>query len=199
MLGRKLSRTQWLSLVLLFVGVSLIVHVQSTQQSPVASSASKNPQNLILGFAAVFISCILSGFAGVYFEKLLKNSSQTLYIRNVQLASFGLLTGLLAVLVLDWHSVSSKGFFYGYDELVIFIIVLQSLGGMMVAVVVKYADNILKGFATSFAILISFVISIAFFQFQPSVSFMFGSLLVLFSVYFYNTGVPVVLKNPQNV
>ena len=173
--------------------------MQSTQQSPVASSASKNPQNLILGFAAVFISCILSGFAGVYFEKLLKNSSQTLYIRNVQLASFGLLTGLLAVLVLDWHSVSSKGFFYGYDELVIFIIVLQSLGGMMVAVVVKYADNILKGFATSFAILISFVISIAFFQFQPSVSFMFGSLLVLFSVYFYNTGVPVVLKNPQNV
>jgi UDP-sugar transporter A1/2/3 len=37
---------------------------------------------------------------------------------------------------------------------VIFII-HQAVGGLVVAVVVKYADNILKGFASSFSILTS--------------------------------------------
>lgn len=35
----------------------------------------------------------------------------------------------------------------------------QALGGLVVAVVIKYADNILKGFATSLSIIISALIS----------------------------------------
>lgn len=202
MLGRKLSRTQWLSLVILFMGVSMIVHLQANQKptSATDTQTQKNPQNMVIGFTAVFISCVLSGFAGVYFEKLLKSSSQTLYIRNVQLATFGLITGLLAVAVFDLPIVMQHGFFYGYDGLVVFIIIMQSFGGLMVAVVVKYADNILKGFATSFAILLSFVISILFFNFQPSPLFILATSLVIISVYLYNSGVsmPVVHKTPQH-
>ena len=36
----------------------------------------------------------------------------------------------------------------------------------MIAVVIKYADNIVKGFATSIAIIISTVMSVVFFGFQ---------------------------------
>ena len=198
MLGRKLTKTQWFSLVILFLGVSVIVHLQATQ-SP--STTLKSSSNHLLGFTAVFISCILSGFAGVYFEKLLKNSTQTLYIRNVQLALFGLISGLVAVLFMDFSTVREKGFFYGYDLLVWFIILLQSGGGLMVSVVVKYADNILKGFATSFAIILSFIISIFFFNFQPSSTFVLGTFFVLTSVYLYNSSVhiPVAYKTTQNV
>lgn len=39
------------------------------------------------------------------------------------------------------------------------ILCLQALGGLVVAVVIKYADNILKGFATSVSIITSAVIS----------------------------------------
>lgn len=35
----------------------------------------------------------------------------------------------------------------------------QALGGLVVAMVIKYADNILKGFATSLSIIISALIS----------------------------------------
>lgn len=37
--------------------------------------------------------------------------------------------------------------------------VLQAVGGLVVALVMKYADNILKGFATSVSIVCSTVLS----------------------------------------
>lgn len=39
------------------------------------------------------------------------------------------------------------------------VLYLQALGGLVVAMVIKYADNILKGFATSLSIIISALIS----------------------------------------
>jgi len=41
--------------------------------------------------------------------------------------------------------VREDGFFFGYNSMVWTVIFLQAVGGLVVAVVVKYADNILKG------------------------------------------------------
>lgn len=41
---------------------------------------------------------------------------------------------------------------------------LQALGGLVIAAVIKYADNILKGFATSLSIIMSTLISYLFLQ-----------------------------------
>lgn len=79
----------------------------------------------------------------------------------------------------------THGFFQGYSLVVLAVIVLQvgrvavlcpdttpsspslplslspvkALGGIIVAVVMKYADNILKGFATSLSIILSSLVS----------------------------------------
>lgn len=190
MLGRKLSRTQWFSLLVLFLGVSMIIHLQASQNKEVDETTTTADKELkpFLGMVAVLISCILSGFAGVYFEKILKNTPQSLYIRNVQLGVFGAVTGLATALMFDKDKILEKGFFFGYDGLVLFVILLQSVGGILVAVVVKYADNILKGFATSAAIILSCIVSIFFFDFQPSLTFLFATGLVIGSVYMYNSG-----------
>ena len=46
---------------------------------------------------------------------------------------------------------------------------LQAFGGLVVAAVVKYADNILKGFATSVSIVVSSLVSFYFLgDFEPT-------------------------------
>ena len=40
-----------------------------------------------------------------------------------------------------------------------YLVALNAIGGLIVAVVVKYADNILKGFACSMAIIITCMVS----------------------------------------
>lgn len=38
-----------------------------------------------VGLMAVLTACFSSGFAGVYFEKILKETKQSVWIRNIQL------------------------------------------------------------------------------------------------------------------
>lgn len=53
----------------------------------------KTNQNAMVGMVAVITSCLMSGFAGVYFEKILKGSKQSVWLRNVQLGFLGTLLG----------------------------------------------------------------------------------------------------------
>ena len=52
-----------------------------------------------------------------------------------------------------------NGWFQGIDSLAILIIALSALGGLVIAAVMKYADNIVKGFATSISIIFSAFVS----------------------------------------
>ena len=61
---------------------------------------------------------------------------------------------------------TTQGFFFGYTELVWTVVMLQSLGGLLVAAVIKYADNILKGFSTAGSILLSCIASVYIFDFK---------------------------------
>jgi hypothetical protein len=58
----------------------------------------------------------------------------------------------------------------------------------VVAVVVKYADNLLKGFATSISIVLSCIFSTYLFaDFHVSLQFVLGALLVIGSTILYGT------------
>ena len=147
-------------------------------------------QKPMLGLIAVLAQCLMSGFAGVYFEKILKGTKQSLWLRNVQLGFIGSIMGVITMVLNDGSKVSEKGFFHGYDYVVWIVICLQSFGGLVVAVVVKYADNILKGFATSAAIILSCIASMYFFEFHLTYLFTAGAFLVIMSVYMYSKFVP---------
>jgi UDP-sugar transporter A1/2/3 len=187
MLRKQLSKVQWVSLVILMVGVSA---VQLQPHDNKVSQKINTEQNPMIGLLAVVVSCLMSGFAGVYFERILKGTPQTLWLRNVQLGFIGMIFGYIAMEFNDGTKVHEKGFFFGYDWVVWFIVFLQAFGGLMVAVVVKYADNILKGFATSAAIILSCIASVYFFDFQLSIQFVTGAGLVILSVYLYSVFIP---------
>jgi len=186
MLRKALSVVQWVSLVILFIGVSIV----QLQPENAQTSSEDREQRPMLGLFAVIVSCLMSGFAGVYFEKILKESKQSLWLRNVQLGFLGTVMGLITMEIKEGDRLRLNGFFHGYDAMVWLVIILQSLGGLLVAVVVKYADNILKGFAASMAIVVSCVVSIFFFDFRLSLQFTIGASLVMGSIYLYGKHVP---------
>ncbi|CAK8688764.1 unnamed protein product [Clavelina lepadiformis] len=184
MLGKSLSRLQWVSMVILFTGVAIVqVQTQASNKETVSTSIE---QNAAMGLVAVVVSCVSSGFAGVYFEKILKGSKGSVWLRNIQLGMFGVLSGLFGVWSKDGSDVFAKGFFYGYDPLVWVIICNQAFGGLLVAVVIKYADNILKGFATSVSIIVSTVAAVFLFHFHVTLLFVIGAALVISAVYIYS-------------
>lgn len=182
LLNRSLRVIQWISLVILCVGVS-IIQIQNTKSGKPGSDDQKNA---IFGLFCVIMACILSGLAGVYFEKILKNSKVSIWVRNIQLGLFGTFFALLTVYISDFDNVMTKGFFFGYNSLVWLNIIIQSSGGLLVAVVIKYADNILKGFATSVAIIVSCVASMYLFDTIINFLFALGTFMVVLSVVLYS-------------
>uniref|UniRef100_A0A8C1BHB3 Solute carrier family 35 member A3b n=2 Tax=Cyprinus carpio TaxID=7962 RepID=A0A8C1BHB3_CYPCA len=149
MLGKSLAFYQWLSLVILMAGIALVQ----------VSSLDLTAGSQFMGLLAVLVACFSSGFAGVYFEKILKESKQSVWVRNIQLGLFGLIFGLGGVFVYDGERVRENGLFQGYNGLTWTVVALQALGGLVIAAVITYADNILKGFATSISIILSTLIS----------------------------------------
>jgi UDP-galactose transporter len=129
--------------------------------------------NSSIGLTAVIVACLLSGLAGVYFEKVLKDtgSGASVWIRNVQLSFYSLFPALfIGVIFKDGSQIATHGFFAGYNWVVWTAVVFQAWGGLVVALVVNYADNIAKNFATSISIIISALVSVYFFDFKLSAS-----------------------------
>ncbi|CAL8102408.1 unnamed protein product [Calicophoron daubneyi] len=180
MLGRRLLVTQWASLVLLFAGIVLS---QWTGESKPGTSAHTS---LLVGFLAVATASVSSGFAGVYFEKILKGTAPTIWMRNVQLATFGIIIGLIGVYTYDREPVLKNGFFSGYNALVWIVVLLQTCGGLGVAFVMKYADNILKGFSCGLSIILSSLVSYFLLDdFTPSILAFIGAFLVIGATMLY--------------
>lgn len=195
MLGKKIGPTKWFALFFLAVGVG-IVQVQAgsnrlnalnlSDQDSLPGGHAMQP---LKGFLAVTAACFTSGAAGVYFEMVLKGSKADLWVRNVQLSLFSLLPALLPILCSSRPSDSAGWFFDLFRNFGLWAwatVAVQVFGGLVTAVVIKYSDNILKGFATSLSIIISFLASVALFNFNITPGFLFGSTTVLMATFMYN-------------
>lgn len=94
----------------------------------------------------------------------------------------------------------SEGAFRGWDFVVVCLTVTNSVGGILISVVIKYADNILKAYAQarnssdvqyknnilqSMAIIGAAVGSWILFDFAPGFMFLLGTFMVIVSIIIY--------------
>jgi solute carrier family 35 (UDP-sugar transporter), member A1/2/3 len=103
---RKFSAFKWISLVVLTVGVA-IVQLSGSGDKHAKEVADK--AHRVIGLIAVLCAAGTSGFAGVYFEKILKGSQTTLWIRNVQMGLPSIVIALFAIYSKDsrlWFGLS---------------------------------------------------------------------------------------------
>ena len=189
LLRKNLSPSQWISLLFLSIGVGIVQIQAGVDNHGSVGGDGLHTMNPMKGFMAVVFACFTSGLAGVYFEMVLKNSQADLWVRNVQLSLFSLLPALAPIMFTQRTDSGQSLFsllfnnFGGWAWATVFV---QVLGGLVTAMVIKYSDNILKGFATSLSIVLSFLASVALFDFQMSITFILGSTVVLIATWLYN-------------
>jgi UDP-sugar transporter A1/2/3 len=200
LLKKKLFKYQWIAIILLIIGVSM---VQYTSLTPSSSNSNwwgliddqENVQNRLLGFICVFLASILSGFAGSSFELLLKNGStkkqNNIWSRNIELGLYACLLSFSSMFIQDYNLIQENGILFGYNRFTWYVILAQAIGGIIVSLVVKYADSIVKSFATCFSIILSGLIS--FYLEIPGSKdniydpmFQIGGLIVICSVILYS-------------
>lgn len=102
-------------------------------------------------------------------------SSADLYI-------FGIFFNLIAIFTYEYDAVFEKGFFHGYQGLTWLMVLNHALSGLAVSMVMKYANNIIKVYSTSVAMLITTVISIPLFGYEVSLPFLLGGVVVACAV-----------------
>jgi Nucleotide-sugar transporter. len=110
----------------------------------------------------------------------------SLWIRNTMLAFFSLIIGTIQGLI---QNDPSKSFFHGFNVWVWVQVLLLSCGGLLVAGVIKYADNVVKGLATGISVVLSSSISVLLLGDKPTESFFVGVTLIISSVYLFNNKV----------
>ncbi|CAJ0585076.1 unnamed protein product, partial [Mesorhabditis spiculigera] len=184
-LGRKFSGKRWVAIFLLFVGVAF-VQLDTIQQKSVVKAG--NVENYFVGIIAVLSTCFTAGFAGVYYEKMLKDGGSTpFWIRNLQMYSCGVIVTALGCLN-EHGAIREKGFFYGYDEKVFIIVGLLSVGGIYISLVMKHLDNLYKSFASAVSVI--FVVILSLFVFEGvyiGAYFVLGTAMVCFAILMYNS------------
>lgn len=195
LLKRHIAFRQWLALGLLVVGVSLVQLVNGSpagSAAPGATPSEDDARNTFKGIAAVLAATVLSGFAGVYTELILKASKVSLWVRNAQLATHSIALGLFALALSDdFPRIRSEGFFAGYTAWTGAAILNNGFGGLLIAAVIKYADNILKNFSTSISIVVTTAISANYMGLEVSSAFLIGISLVCYSTFLYSGADPL--------
>jgi UDP-sugar transporter A1/2/3 len=153
-LRTALTWTKWRALGLLVLGCILVASPNFSSSKPEADMYLQ-----IFGYGAVLSEVVLSGFASIYFEKVVKSTTEviTIWERNFQLGIYSIL--MYATIILYESNQNDGKMTWGNWSFLTFLVALfGAVGGLLVAATLKYADSILKTLAAAGAIILSTVL-----------------------------------------
>lgn len=108
MLGRQLSRNQWLGIAACAAGVAVV------QLSTVETqSRTDQSRQAWMGFLAVTTACMTSGLAAAYTEKIFKTGNTSLWVRNMHLAAWSLMAVGSSMALTDGAKITALGYALG--------------------------------------------------------------------------------------
>lgn len=140
---------------------------------------------------------VSSGFASVYTEKVIKShknslsdsaaaQSPSLAYTQVQLASMSLFAIGAYAMVMDFGEIVENGLFHNFSFGAVLTVLMSALGGLTVAAVLKFADSILKGYATALSVILTGVLSMYLFGTELNTIYFMGVINVVIAVLLYN-------------
>ena len=189
-LDRPVSGVQWSSIAIQTAG---LVVTQFGANCGTGSTVLSP-----LTYLALLVSLTLTSFSGVWNDKLMKDSAK----ENVSINSISVLlyaSGALlntGVHIFSPSSGSGASFFRGFDRVTTILCLLcNSLIGLAVTAVYKYADAVIKTMASAVSTGVLFFISAFFFGVPINVVVVAGTVSIFIATHLYVTN-PEPAKKP---
>eukprot|EP01038_Epipyxis_sp_PR26KG_P005010 gene5010-6996_t len=176
-LQTSLSWTKWRALGLLVLGCILVASPSFMNSTGTSTSIGLQ----LFGYAAVLTEVMLSGFASIYFEKVVKSTTEVVSIweRNFQLGIYSII--MYGGIIL-FEKDDTRESWSNWSMITVLVAVLGATGGLLVAATLKYADSILKTIATAGAIVISTILGHYFLNGPLNVIVAIGGMVTILSI-----------------
>ena len=161
-MGRKQSFIQVMSLLMLLLAALImerLVTLDSLLSSGVAMEVPEfGSRHWTHGVAPIMLASFISGLSGAISQKSLQaqGGGRNPYLFSMELcaASVLILTASLTMSP-DGQRIAEQGFWHGWTPATWIPILTNSIGGIIVGLVTKYAGSVRKGFALIFGIFLS--------------------------------------------
>jgi len=184
--GKELRIIQWLALVLLSLGMMLTVDLREPPSLPLAQGFSLPPERSIAkGLAAMACMSVSSALASVINEVLIKGSA-SVYVANVWLYSYGVAGCVLYTLATSGPEGLLPGqLLSGFSGLTYAVVLCSAFMGQSISFIFRYADVIVKVYATAASVAFTALASWVLFGVPPTPGLAVGYLVCVCSLCMY--------------
>lgn len=174
--ARPINRIQWSTIILQVIGL-IIVQYDACKKMPIFEAKL---------YIILLLNCSISSVCTVWNEHLLKTYSVTIHIQNMALYFFGSIANMCLFMYSYKYSENySKGFFEGYSLSVFAVVLCNSLLGLVITAVYKYADAIIKTFSSACATGALLILNWSLFHQETSLTATLGAAVIFIASYIY--------------
>mmetsp|Transcript_22557 Transcript_22557/g.49416 ORF Transcript_22557/g.49416 Transcript_22557/m.49416 type:complete len:408 (-) Transcript_22557:318-1541(-) len=184
-LNRRLTRAQWISVILLVDGVMASqVAICESRLGVKCEHLSDFP---LAALCMVLLSALMAATAGTAVEYLFKEEySTSIHLQNAQLYIWGIFSNLTVLMVQEQESIQRGTLWDGIDLKVIMILVTMALQGLCVAAVVKHMSNVAKVYASACGLFVAAIMSAIMSDFDVTLPFALAAVVVCCALYLYH-------------
>ncbi|KAF6231710.1 hypothetical protein HO173_010012 [Letharia columbiana] len=179
-LGTRIVKLQWIAIIIQICGLMVTQYHPDTGASYPLST-----------YTLLIFQTFLSASAGVYNQSLCKRGTASLHGDNQTLYASGAAINLVIHIIMKIMKPDEPSFFTGYNSIGAIMVVLSNVFiGLAITAVYKYADAIIKCFATAVSTGILLYLSPILFGAEMSFLVLPGTLVVFISTWLYMEAAP---------
>ena len=205
-LHRRLTPQHWRALVLLLAAV-LLVERPPCPVCPLAGTATVTGTTAAAaavitaagagagaaagsgcertGVVVVLAMACTSSFAGVYWEKVLKDARRTPWERNLQLSLYSIAAAVVGTVATSPGDLHPRRLLGGLSLVSLLLFCTQAAQGLVTAFVTKLTSTIIRNYSATASLCLTALLSVALFGARLGTLFWLGLLLVIISIDLY--------------
>ncbi|KAJ2992130.1 hypothetical protein HDV02_003268 [Globomyces sp. JEL0801] len=175
---RETTKLQWIAII-----IQLLALITSQYDECKASGSYS-----VMLYMVICLATIISSLCGSFNDHLSKASSASLHALNIYLYASGFVFNLAYFIVLQIFSSTEPGFFDGFSGWGLAVVICNSLIGLAITAVYKYADAVIKCLAQSTSTSLLLIFSLILFGTNIRLVSAAGCLIIFLTTYLYMTG-----------